>query len=77
MTRWHIQLKDFDFDNILKDKKSQKNALIYDISCRKFIGPKQLHNRFDKINEFIMVYDKSRYFVLFCLEKILCHLQQD
>ena len=27
-----IEIEDFDFDNILKDKKSYKNILVYNIS---------------------------------------------
>ena len=45
-----INLEDFDFDNILIDKKSHENILIYDISYKTLIDPKPFHIRFDKIN---------------------------
>ena len=34
-----IELEDFDLDNILIDKKSHKNILIYDISYKTLIDP--------------------------------------
>ena len=37
-----IKLEDFDFNNILIDKKSYKNILIYDISCNSLIVLKPL-----------------------------------
>ena len=43
----------FDFDNILTDKKSHKNILIYNILCRTIIVPKPLRIRFNKIDGFI------------------------
>ena len=42
-----IKLEDFDFSNILIDKKSHKNILIYDISYKSLIGPKPSQIRFD------------------------------
>ena len=35
-----IKLEDFDLVNILIDKKSLENSLIYDISYKTLIGPK-------------------------------------
>ena len=37
-----IKLEDFDFDNILIDKKSHENILIYDISYKTLIGSRPL-----------------------------------
>ena len=37
-----IKLEDFDLHNILIDKKSHENILIYDISYKTLIGPKPL-----------------------------------
>ena len=47
--------------DILRDKKSHENILIYDISYKTLIGPKPLRIRFDKINGFIIIYDGTRY----------------
>ena len=63
-----IKLEDFDF-NILIDKKSHENILIYNISYKILIGPKPLRIRFDKIHRFIRVYDGSRYLTLLGSEK--------
>ena len=37
-----IKLEDFDLHNILIDKKSHENILIYDISYKTLIGSKPL-----------------------------------
>ena len=66
-----IKLEDFDFDKMLIDKKPHQ----YNISHKTFIGPKPLHIRFDKINEFIRIYDRNRYLILFRPVKIWCYLQ--
>ena len=50
-------VEDFDIDNILIDKKSHENILIYGISYKTLIGSKPLHIRFDKIDGFIRIYD--------------------
>ena len=44
-----IKLEDFDIDNILKDKISHENILIYEILYRTLIESKSLRIRFDKI----------------------------
>ena len=64
-----IKLKIFDTDNILIDKKSHKNILIYDISCKTSNGAKHLRIRFDKIDGFIKIYNAIRYLVLHGPEK--------
>ena len=48
-----IKLEDFDIDNILIDRKSHKNTLIYDISYQTLSGSKPLRIRFNKIDGFI------------------------
>ena len=63
-----IKLEDFDFD-ILIDRKSHKNILIYDISNKTLIASKPLRIRFDKIDGFIRIYDETRYITLFGSEK--------
>ena len=51
------------------DEKLCKNILIYDILCKFLIGAKPLRIMFDKVNEFIRDYDRTKYFVLFGLKK--------
>ena len=60
-----MKVEDIDFDNILLDKKSWENSLIYDISNKTFIGAKSWHIRFDKIDRVIKIYDGTRYLELF------------
>ena len=60
-----IKLKDFDLDNILIDKKSYENILIYDIPYKTLIGSKPLLVRFDKTDGIIRIYDRTRYLTLF------------
>ena len=55
--------------DILRDKKSHENILIYDISYKTLIGPKSLRIRFDKINGFIIIYDGTRYWTFFGSKK--------
>ena len=43
--------------------------MTYGILCGPLIGTKPLRFRFNKIGGFISVYDRSRYLVLFGLEK--------
>ena len=64
-----IELEDFDLDNILIDKKSHKNILIYDISYKTLIDPKPFQIIFEKINGFIKIYDRTKYLVLLGPEK--------
>ena len=59
----------FDFDNMLIDKKSQENILVYNILYKSVIDYKPLRYRFEKINEFIKVYDETRYLALLGSEK--------
>ena len=64
-----IKTKDFDFNNILIDKKSYENTLFYNISYKSLIDTNPLRIRFDKVNGFIRVCDGTRYLVWFCPEK--------
>ena len=64
-----IKLDDFDLDHILKDEKSRENILIYDILYKTLIDSKPLCIRFHKIDEFIRIYDGTRYLTLFGSEK--------
>ena len=64
-----IKLEDFDIDNILIDKKSHENILIYDISYETLIGSKSLRIRFDKIDGLTRTYDETGYLTLFRSEK--------
>ena len=56
-----IKLEDFDLYNILIDKKSSENILIYDISDKTLIDAKLLRIRFDKIDGVITIYDETGY----------------
>ena len=64
-----IKSEDFDIDNILIDKKSCENILIYDISYKNLIGSKALRIRFNKIDGFVRIHDGTRYLTLFGSEK--------
>ena len=50
-----IKFEDFGLNNILIDEKSYKNILVYNISYT------ILRIRFNKIDGFIRVYDRTRY----------------
>ena len=43
--------------------------MIYDISYKTLIGPRPLRIRFDKIDEFIWIFDGNTYLVLLCPER--------
>ena len=70
-----IKIEDFNFD-ILMDKKSCKNILVYGISYKTLIGGKPLCVRLDELNGFIRVYDGTRYLVLFGPEKCAIYESQ-
>ena len=42
-----------------------QTKIVYNISCKSVMVVKPLHVMFDKIDEFIIVYDGTRYLVLF------------
>ena len=66
-----IKLEDFDIDNILINKKSHENILIYDTPYKTLIDTKPFHIRFDKIDRFIRIYDGARCLALFGSEKCI------
>ena len=55
------KIEDFHADNILIDKKSHENVLVYNISHKSLIDSKSLCIKFNKVDEFIRVYDGTRY----------------
>ena len=64
-----IKSRDFNLNNILIDEKLYENTLIHNISFKTLVDAKPLRIRFDKIDEFVRVYDGTRYLVLFGSEK--------
>ena len=64
-----IKLEDFDIDNILIDKKSYEDILIYDISYKTLTWSKPFGIWFYKIDAFIRIYEGTRYLTLFGSEK--------
>ena len=64
-----VKIEDFNLDNILKYEKSCENILVYNISYKTLIDVKHFHIRFNKIDGFIIVFDGTRYLVLFGSEK--------
>ena len=58
-----IKIEDFDFDKILRDEKSYKSILVYDILYKNLFGSKPLCIRFDEVDEFIRVHGEIRYLV--------------
>ena len=56
--------EDFEFDNILIDRKPYKNILVNIISYKSLIGAKPLRIRFNKVEGFTKVYDGTRYLVI-------------
>ena len=64
-----IKIEEFNLDNILIAKKSYQNILVHNTSCKTLIDAKPLRIRFDKMDGFIRVYDRTRYLVFFGSEK--------
>ena len=70
-----IKLEDFDLDNVLMDGKSYEDILIYDISYQTLNDSKPLQFcnwkpiRFEKIDGFMRIYDKTRHLTLFGSEE--------
>ena len=56
-----ININDLDLENILIDEKSYKNVLIYDVAYKTSYGAKPLHTDFEKVNGYIIKYNKIRY----------------
>ena len=64
-----IKIEDFDPDKFSIDKKPHENILVKIILYRILIDSKPLNIRFYKIGGFISVYGRTRYLVLFGIEK--------
>ena len=64
-----IKIEDFDLDNVLIDEESIENISVFKISFKCLIDSKRLRISFDKMDEFIRVYDGTRYFVLYGSKK--------
>ena len=62
---WHNWIDDFNLDNILIYEKPYENILVYNISYKNSIDAKALRFRFNKIDGFLRVSDRTRYLVLF------------
>ena len=60
-----IRIEKIDFDNVLSDKKSNENILIYTFSYGTFMVAKPLPITLDKANGIIKIYDGTRYVELF------------
>ena len=60
-----IRIEKIDFDNVLSDKKSYENILIYTFSYELFMVAKPLPITLDKANGIIKIYDGTRYVELF------------
>ena len=60
-----IKFENCNFDNILTDKKSYKNILIYNVYFKTLIEPKPFQIRFFKKDGIIRIYDWTIYLSLF------------
>ena len=60
-----IKLGHFNINDILIDKKSDENILIYNMSYRTLIDSKPLQIRFLKLHGIIRIYDGIRHLTLF------------
>ena len=61
--------ENFDFSNIVMNKKSYGNLLLYGISYKTLLVEKPLCSRFHKFDGFIRAHNEARYLVLFRSEK--------
>ena len=64
-----IRIEDFDINDILIDDKPYENIFLYKISYKSLINSQPLRIRFEKIDGFVIVCDRTRYLVLFGSEK--------
>ena len=65
-----LRLRNFGYNKILLEEKSNENILIYDILCKNFMGSKRLGIWFEKIDGFIKIFTGIRYLVLFGPESL-------
>ena len=56
-----MKVEDINVNNILLDKKSYENILVYRILYKQFMDAKPLRIRFDKVNGLIKIYNGIRY----------------
>ena len=52
-----MKVEDIKVNNILLDKKSYEDTLVYNILCKEFMDAKPLRIRFDKVNGLIKIYN--------------------
>ena len=64
-----IKIGDFDFDNILINKKLIQKYFVLWYYIQNLFSSKPLHIRFDEVDDIIRVYDGIRYLILFGSEK--------
>ena len=64
-----VKIEDFDLDNLLIYEKSFENILVFNIFYKILITAKPFCIRFNQVDGFNMVYDGSRYLLLFEREK--------
>ena len=60
-----MKVEDIDFDNILFDKNSYENILVYSILYKTIMGAKLLGIRLEKLFGVINIYGFTRYLELF------------
>ena len=65
-----MRVRGINFSDILLDKKTDENILIYDFWYKTFMGAEPLRIWFSKIYGFIKIYDGIRYLVLFDPERL-------
>ena len=73
--RWHNEIKDFYFNNILITEKSYENILVYDISYKTLMSAIPMRISFDKVSGFIRICNGNKYLLCFWTWKMWCHLQ--
>ena len=59
-----MEVEDINVDNILLDKTSYENILVYNNLYKKCMDVKPLDIRFDKVDQIIKIYDGIRYLEL-------------
>ena len=65
-------------DNISIDEKSNKPALVNDISYKTLFGQKPFHIRFHKMKGFLRIYERITYLALFGPQNmLLCTIALD
>ena len=64
-------INDLDLDNILLNENSYENNLIYDVACKISYATKPLLFTFDKMDEYIRKYDRTKYPALFISGKYI------